>query len=450
MSMKKNEVFDSLFWKSSRIFIVVVVLICLFPIIFTTIFTGINFTDKGAIGDTIGGTMGPFIAIAAAGLTFLAFWVQYKANEQQKEDILDLKTRAEKEKLETKFFEMIKFHRDNVGELSYTFTKKQLGKFSSDDLENEQTAVTREVFRIIYSDFLKINQELSHFFENVNEKDIYEESYLNNLKTNFTLQNRQIDLLLYAKIDILYCILYFGLSYEDQQTIRIFFNNRYKDFFYEPIIQFAALKPKEESEYWRDWFNFNFLDSDMQMKYFDLILESEDDPICLEITNDWSDDDWNVFRSIRYSKTYDKYYGGHQFRLGHYFRHLYQAVTFIDESELIDYDQKYLSIKLLRGQLSSYEQSIIFLNSISILGRIWEFENRENPEMAIDVNKQLITKYNFIKNILSDKIANTISVFHFYPLVSYEANFNAETEEKRNVLKGQYYQIQLKKFQDED
>lgn len=31
--------------------------------------------------------MGPFIAIIASGLTFMAFWVQYEANERQRHDI---------------------------------------------------------------------------------------------------------------------------------------------------------------------------------------------------------------------------------------------------------------------------------------------------------------------------------------------------------------------------
>jgi hypothetical protein len=37
----------------------------------------------GPIGDTFGGMLGPIIAILAAFLTFLAFWIQYKANIQQ-------------------------------------------------------------------------------------------------------------------------------------------------------------------------------------------------------------------------------------------------------------------------------------------------------------------------------------------------------------------------------
>ena len=80
------------------------------PYFFTdTIFgSPIKFTPKtGYTGDTLGGIMNPYIAITGVIFTFLAFWVQYKANEQQKRDL-------QIERFENKFYEMLKIHRDNV------------------------------------------------------------------------------------------------------------------------------------------------------------------------------------------------------------------------------------------------------------------------------------------------------------------------------------------------
>lgn len=45
-----------------------------------------SFNETGQIGDTIGGIISPFIAILAAWLTYKAFIIQYKANEQLKKD----------------------------------------------------------------------------------------------------------------------------------------------------------------------------------------------------------------------------------------------------------------------------------------------------------------------------------------------------------------------------
>lgn len=44
--------------------------------------TDYDFTNTGEIGDTIGGLMNPFIAIGSCLLTFLAFYIQFKANQQ--------------------------------------------------------------------------------------------------------------------------------------------------------------------------------------------------------------------------------------------------------------------------------------------------------------------------------------------------------------------------------
>ena len=50
-----------------------------------TKFSIIDFTGTGEIGDTLGGIMNPFIALGGALLTYLAFYMQFKANKLQRE-----------------------------------------------------------------------------------------------------------------------------------------------------------------------------------------------------------------------------------------------------------------------------------------------------------------------------------------------------------------------------
>ncbi|MBI1182714.1 hypothetical protein GC194_00475 [bacterium] len=69
-----------------------------------------DFSTTGEIGDTIGGILTPAIAVIAAGLTFLAFYVQFEANQQQKNDIA-------RERLERKFYQLLELHKKNVDEL---------------------------------------------------------------------------------------------------------------------------------------------------------------------------------------------------------------------------------------------------------------------------------------------------------------------------------------------
>ena len=44
-----------------------------------------DFTNTGQIGDTIGGTMSPFVGIAGVIMTFVAFMMQVRANEIQRD-----------------------------------------------------------------------------------------------------------------------------------------------------------------------------------------------------------------------------------------------------------------------------------------------------------------------------------------------------------------------------
>jgi hypothetical protein len=75
---------------------------------------------------------------------------------------------------------------------------------------------------------------------------------------------------------------------------------------------------------------------------------------------------------------------GHQSRLGHYYRHLYQTVTYVDKQE-IDID-KYEYIKTIRAQLSTHEQALLLINCLTPMGQNWEA-------------KTLLLRYRFVQNI---------------------------------------------------
>lgn len=86
-------------------------LILWLPIILTkSNFVIADFSKTGQVGDTIGGITAPFIACVAAILTFRAFWEQYKANIQQRNDI-------KLERFESKFYEMLRIHKENVNDI---------------------------------------------------------------------------------------------------------------------------------------------------------------------------------------------------------------------------------------------------------------------------------------------------------------------------------------------
>jgi hypothetical protein len=51
---------------------------------------------------------------------------------------------------------------------------------------------------------------------------------------------------------------------------------------------------------------------------------------------------------------------GHQSRLGHYYRHLYQTVSYVNK-QTADLD-KYEYVKTIRAQLTTHEQALLFIN----------------------------------------------------------------------------------------
>ncbi|RZJ52243.1 MAG: hypothetical protein EOO44_12445, partial [Flavobacterium sp.] len=85
----------------------------------------------GIIGDTVGGLLNPIFAVPATILTFLAFWVQYKANQQQQKDISI-------QRFENIFFEMIRLHKENVNEMKIS----GYGVLKSNSIEKKGNDIT--------------------------------------------------------------------------------------------------------------------------------------------------------------------------------------------------------------------------------------------------------------------------------------------------------------------
>ena len=133
--MKKKATFDINFWKSFSWFLLVVIIICILPWLLAK-HAWIDFSSTGEIGDTIGGIMGPFVAIAAAGLTFIAFWVQYKANIQQRHDIAI-------ERFESNLFEMIHIQQEIINGLVIEYRNHH---------NNIEKKIGRDVFQYTYEE----------------------------------------------------------------------------------------------------------------------------------------------------------------------------------------------------------------------------------------------------------------------------------------------------------
>ncbi|RZJ91904.1 MAG: hypothetical protein EOO20_03675 [Chryseobacterium sp.] len=274
---------------------------------------------------------------------------------------------------------------------------------------------------IIYDQFHTLQQELKIVYDKYDAPFIYESAYTSKFQYNQTYRLREIDAKHIAVVDMLYLIVFFGVGRTGRQAIEEHTNGRYNKAFVSEMIEMAALKPKLESDIYDRWQEV-YESSDREEKAKRQIMANQAAQKIKKIR----EAEPHLQPAISYleadgvySSEYSKFYGGHQFRLAHYFRHLYQTVSYIHHSE-IDKQQKEEYIRHLRGQLSNNEQITIFLNSLSQMGRSWELETKKDGKM-IQPAHQFISKYHLIKNISVNEVMPGIKLSDYYPEINYDA-----------------------------
>jgi hypothetical protein len=249
-----------------------------FPGAFRDGFT-VDRTAAGQLGDFVGGYVGTAFVLLSVVLLFITLKKQ--------------RLTAQEQSFETKYFELIKIHRDNVDELQ---------------LKGERG---RKIFVLILREFrliLSVTRRIA-------------------LQSNQNLDQQQL-------IHIDYYCLYFGTGPNSSRMLKM------------SLAKFDA--------------------------HFITMLENElgKEDVKLEAERQ---------RKLAY-----KPFEGHQSRLGHYYRHLYQTVCYVDKQKL-DLD-KYEFVKTIRAQLSTHEQALLLLNSLTPIGQNWW-------------EKDLIVKYRMVQNL---------------------------------------------------
>lgn len=244
--------------------------------------------------------MVPFVAIAAAILTFLAFLIQHQANVQLSND-------NKKQQLERQFYEMLKIHCDNVKNLHADSQHKPL------DADN-------------------------HSQKNVNGHE-----YFSCLLEEFNL--------IYDSIKKI-------------EGIKNIFNKTYNTFFFG--INSANIQLKQETT--ESLSNYVFQNSSS------LVWENHPKLIPLK----------------------DSLCKGRMDQLVPYYRHLFLMVKTVVQfnDDLFSYEDKRQFLRILRAQLSSAEQVLLYYNWKSECGKEWE-EESSKPN-----GNHFFTDYRMIHNII--------------------------------------------------
>jgi hypothetical protein len=296
---------------------------------------------SGQAGEFIGGIVGTLFGLSGTFLIYLSFREQTNQNKR--------------EAFEAAYFEMIRLHRENVGEM----------RLSQEIDGRIELAENREVFRLIYAEFLECYLEVKKFLSK--NDDYILPKYMLELKNIAKHINHKIDVKEMALIDISYCIVFYGINTEGEQVLTHAFRNKYDSNDFGRLLAYIKLKPKQTEQL--RYKNFLYLKGLPVLQQRAKICELYDFKRKAVIKNPTLSADELDFLAL---DGYSKYYSGHQHRLGHYFRHLFQTYKYLHYHPNLTIKEKYFYGKALRAQLSTYEQALFFINSISPMGMKWE------------------------------------------------------------------------------
>lgn len=240
----------------------------------------VNPEAAAQLGSFVGGYVGSFFALVGVVLLVATLKSQLRTSEKQH--------------FETKYFELLKMHRDNVAAL---------------DIRSESTITGVRLFVPIVYELRSALKILLEVAKGTSQSLTQEKA----LSTAF-------------------CCIFFGTGPTSSRMLEIYLSDL------NPLFV-SALEQELNAPYTAD----------------------------------------RIGRSLGYFP-----FDGHQSRLGHYYRHLYQMVRYVDQQTLeID---KYEYVKTIRAQLSTHEQALLLINSLTPMGRGW-WDN------------ELIVKYRLVQNI---------------------------------------------------
>jgi hypothetical protein len=339
---------------------------------FITKFSIIDFTETGQIGDTIGGIMNPFIGIASIIVMFLAFYMQYKANEIQRDlfkeqkkqfdtELSEQRKQFERNQFDNQFFEMLKTHKENVNEISIEKIYSSYDSYAEKHIKHKQFFTGRGALEYIIEEIniaYYINKAMNE--NSFDPKECLNEAYsfvwngIENAKETSFLEKRTLtDYLIIYRNNVIR---------KGKNTIsKILYEYKYLT---QPEISYSPNKV--------DFVPFN----------------------------------------------------NHSSILGHYYRHLFQTVKFVVSKDFLTYEEKRNYLRILRAQMSNPEQVLLFYNWLSGYGNKWECETNH-----------FLTDYRMIHNVWQKMIIEDFDLVNIFDEINpnYETEWvNGKKKDKEN------------------
>ncbi|AXG70813.1 putative phage abortive infection protein [Kordia sp. SMS9] len=308
-----------------------------------------NYSTLGSIGDTVGGLLNPIVGIAAALLTFLAFYVQYIANQK-------VQRQLRMQQFESQFYEKVRLHKENINEISvhgYELMRETTKTYVDEDAKTDERFKQMTTSESQVARFTRGRQLFERMFIEVtacyellewlackddNHTCVYDESTL---------------------MQVAYRIVYYGI-------------NSYNNDVFEGIDDAAYIEKVKKD------FNKKRKDhkaSSGQLNVFYGRWKEKGNP-----------------ESKRTIRLYVKYkpFSGHEFHLGHYYRHLFSTVKYVvqQEGDLLHKVEVQEHLKTLRSQLSAAEQIMLYYHFRMDHAAEWETYLKDDYNMIENIPKE--------------------------------------------------------------
>ncbi len=271
----------------------------------------------GVYGDFVGGFIGTIAFMISVLILFRSYQNQKTTNKQM---LADQETLHNRTAFESRFFELLKFHRENVAGIEV------------------DTKTSRQVFVSLIREF-RLALEI----------------------VKSVRQTNQLGLNHSQDIDLAYLAVYYGVGPNSTRLLKKATVHLPDDLTKPVIHELTSIQERLRNK------KLGIVEGD----------ESRNEEFLK----------WAIER-LEYSP-----FDGHQSRLGHYYRHLWQMMKYVDAHAPVGRDQEYADI--VRAQLSNHEQALLCLNSLSSVGAAWNKKDQNG-------SPGYVTRYGLIKNIPGD------------------------------------------------
>ena len=394
--------FDNYFKRVSKNYIITPLIVISVVLIIVSFLSPYYFTNKdigeklvfdattGWTGDTLGGIMNPFIALAGAVLTFIAFYIQKIAND-------DIKNQFKIQQFESQFYEMLHLHRENLNEMNiegyvYEYNNNDKSKKAKQNTKKEKITSGKKVFVTMLKEFEAIHLIATKVF--MFRFNLLTQAQQDIVKSSF----KQF------VFDHSYFVFFNGINFYKKNIDRYKQNDAsgFLGLVLNDFVRELESKRKSHEE----------LGIKEHHQYY---------TTGSVLTNNFKT------RSLRLSFNY-KPFSGHQSILAHYYRHLFQTVKFVakQKENLISYESKRDYLRVLRSMMSNQEQVHLLYNWYGGFGSNWE--EKTISRRRSKKGNYFFTDYRMIHNIPPDLLLSELNLREIFN--SNYTNFLYEEDRK--------------------